>query len=68
MRANQVKRLKELEHQNATLKNLVAGLSQDNAFLKEANRGNVRGRLKYAELQTTCVMSWRYRNDALVRC
>jgi transposase len=32
----QAKRLKELERENARLKNLVADLSLDNAILKEA--------------------------------
>ena len=36
----QVKRLKELEKENARLKKLVADLSLDIAILKEANRGN----------------------------
>jgi hypothetical protein len=40
MRVDQVKRLKELEKENARLKRLVADLSLDNAILKEANRGN----------------------------
>jgi len=40
MRIDQVKRLKELEKENARLKRLVADLSLDNAILKEANRGN----------------------------
>ena len=40
MRIEQVKRLKELEKENARLKRLVADLSLDNAILKEAARGN----------------------------
>ena len=40
MRIEQVKRLKELEKENARLKRLVADLSLDNAILKEASRGN----------------------------
>ncbi len=40
MRIEQVKRLKELEKENAQLKRLVADLSLDNAILKEAARGN----------------------------
>ena len=40
MRVDPAKRLKELEHENARLKKLVADLSLDNSILKEANRGN----------------------------
>ena len=40
MRVEQVKRLKELEKENARLKKLVADISLDNAILKEAARGN----------------------------
>ena len=36
MRTDQVKRLKEVEKENARLKKLVADLSLDNAILKEA--------------------------------
>jgi putative transposase len=40
MRVDQARRLKELEQENSRLKKLVAGLSLDNAILKEASRGN----------------------------
>lgn len=40
MRVEQAKRLKELERENSQLKKLVAGLSLDNAILKEAARRN----------------------------
>lgn len=40
MKANEAKRLKELEQENARLKNLVADLSLDNAMLKEVAEGN----------------------------
>ena len=40
MRVVQAKRLKDVEKENARLKNLVADLSLDNAILKEASRGN----------------------------
>ena len=40
MRIEQAKRLKELEKENTSLKNLVADLSLDNAILKEVTRGN----------------------------
>ena len=40
MRTSQVRRLKELERENARLKRLVADLSLDNAILKEAVSGN----------------------------
>ena len=40
MRIEQVKRLKQLEKENARLKRLVADLSLDNDILKEASRGN----------------------------
>lgn len=40
IRIEQVKRLKELEKENARLKRIVADLSLDNAILKEASRGN----------------------------
>ncbi len=36
MRTDQVKRLKDLEKQNARLKRVVADLTLDNAILKEA--------------------------------
>lgn len=36
----QVRRLKELEKENARLKRLVADLSVDNAILKETVKGN----------------------------
>ena len=39
MKANQAKRLKELEQENARLKKLVADLSLDNAMLKEIAKG-----------------------------
>ena len=39
MRVDQVKRLKELETENAQLKKLVADLSLDKAILKETLRG-----------------------------
>jgi putative transposase len=37
MRTSQVRKLKDLEKENARLKKLVADLSLDNAILKEAN-------------------------------
>ena len=40
MRTSQVRKLKELEKENARLKKLVADLSLDNAILKEAISGN----------------------------
>ena len=40
MRTSQVRKLKELEKENARLKRLVADLSLDNAILKEAISGN----------------------------
>jgi len=40
MKVDKAKRLKELDQENSRLKKLVAGLSLDNAILKEANRGN----------------------------
>ena len=40
MKAEQAKRLKELETENSRLKKLVADLSLDNAILKEAAAGN----------------------------
>ncbi len=40
MRVEQVKRLKQLEKENARLKRIVADLSLDNDILKEASRGN----------------------------
>ncbi len=40
MRIEQVKRLKQLEKENARLKRIVADLSLDNDILKEASRGN----------------------------
>ena len=40
MRVEQARRLKELEQENSRLKKLVAGLSLDNAILKEVSRGN----------------------------
>jgi len=39
MKANEAKRLKELEQENARLKKLVADLSLDNAMLKEIAKG-----------------------------
>ena len=39
MKANEAKRLKELEHENARLKKLVAEQALDNAMLKELNSG-----------------------------
>ena len=38
--ADDVRRLKQLEQENARLKKLVADLFLDNAILKEVNRGN----------------------------
>jgi transposase-like protein len=40
MRTSQVRKLKDLEKENARLKKLVADLSLDNAILKEALSGN----------------------------
>jgi putative transposase len=40
MKADEMKRLKDLERENARLKALVADLSLDKAILKEALRGN----------------------------
>ena len=40
MRTEQVKRLKDLEKENARLKKLVADLSLDNEILKEVASGN----------------------------
>lgn len=40
MKADQARRLKDLERENARLKKLVADLSLDNAVLKEAASGN----------------------------
>ncbi len=39
MKANEAKRLKELERENARLKQLVAEQALDNAMLKELNSG-----------------------------
>ena len=40
MRTSQIRKLKDLEKENARLKKLVADLSLDNAILKEAISGN----------------------------
>ena len=40
MKADEMKRLKDLEKENARLKALVADLSLDKAILQEAARGN----------------------------
>ena len=40
IKADEMKRLKELERENTRLKALVAELSLDKAILKEAARGN----------------------------
>lgn len=40
IKADEMKRLKDLEEENARLKALVAELSLDEAILKEAARGN----------------------------
>jgi putative transposase len=40
IKADEMKRLKELERENVRLKALVAELSLDKAILKEAARGN----------------------------
>jgi putative transposase len=40
MKANDAKKLKELERENVRLKHIVADLTLDNAMLKELNRGN----------------------------
>ena len=40
MKANDAKRLKELEHENSRLKHIVADLTLDNAMLKEVAKGN----------------------------
>jgi putative transposase len=40
LKVEQIKRLKELEQENARLKKLVAELSLDKAILTEAARGN----------------------------
>ncbi len=40
LRVDQAKRLKQLEHENARLKKLVADRSLDNSILKEVSSGN----------------------------
>ena len=40
IQTDQVRRLKELEKENARLKKLVADLSLDNSILRETVRGN----------------------------
>ena len=40
MEVEQLRRLKELEQENARLKHLVADQALDNAILKEVSRGN----------------------------
>jgi transposase-like protein len=40
MEVDQVRRLKELEQENARLKQIVADQALDNAILKEVSRGN----------------------------
>ena len=40
MEVEQLRRLKELEQENARLKHLVADQARDNAILKEVSRGN----------------------------
>ena len=40
MKADDAKRLKELEKENVRLKRIVADQALDNAMLKELNRGN----------------------------
>ena len=40
MEVEQLRRLKELEQENARLKRLVADQALDNAILKEVSRGN----------------------------
>ena len=40
MKADEVRRLKELEKENERLKRIVADLTLDNQILKEAARGN----------------------------
>jgi putative transposase len=40
MKADDAKRLKELERENTRLKKIVADLTLDNDMLKELNRGN----------------------------
>jgi putative transposase len=40
MKADDAKRLKELERENATLKRIVADKELENVALKEINRGN----------------------------
>ena len=51
LRVDQAKRLKQLEHENARLKKLVADLSLDNSILKEVSdlpplaRSGPRGRI-----------------------
>ena len=40
MKADDAKRLKELERENTRLKKIVAELTLDNDMLKELNRGN----------------------------
>ncbi len=40
LRIEQAKKLKSLEKENTRLKKLVAGISLDNAILKEAAEGN----------------------------
>lgn len=52
MNSSDAKRLKELEKENARLKKLVAGLSLDNAILKDVARENSKpGKMKTSRSQ-----------------
>src|SRR5436190_15943447 len=55
MKADAMKRLKELEKENARLKKIVAEQAVDISVLKEVNRGNFsRARLGGEPLLSTC--------------
>ena len=45
MKANDAKRLKELERENATLKRIVADQVLENQALKEISRGRMKGQV-----------------------
>ncbi len=51
MRIKQVRRLKQLEKENARLKRIVADLSLDNAILKEADKGYSKSKRAFGEAE-----------------
>ena len=67
LKSDQVKRLKELEAENARLRKAVADLTLDKQILAEAARGNFQAPRAGAPASSTSCTRWVFLSAALVR-